>query len=178
MVQWTMAAVGIAESFANFTGDTELARQLNFAPSTLRGLPDLDCRERCQALLELVSAAVLRAKLTDYGLTDAILETADDMIDEFSDLIGKPRQLVIQRKGATGQIEAIFVEVRAFLDGVLDSFMRQYGLPVQTPEGLARQALYADYQSARKIVDLGGRGGGDEEPESSSSSGSGGSAPT
>lgn len=172
MVQWTQAAAGLGLSLAGVTGNDELARQLNVTASELLNLPDLDCRNRCEALLALVSAVPLRTALTDYGLTDALLETADDLIGEFSELIGKPRQLVIARAGATGRIAAIVDELRAFLDDVLDPFMRQYGLPRPTPEGPARQALHAAYTSARVIVSLGGRGNGEEGSSSSSASSS------
>jgi hypothetical protein len=136
MVPWAMAAAGIGLSHANFTGNNELARKLNVARSALTEQADIDCRDRCQALLEEVTAATVRPTLVEWGLTDVVAESADDLVDEFSDLIGKPRQLVIERKGATDRIAARMTKVRAGMDGVLDPFMRQYGLPVNTPEGL------------------------------------------
>jgi len=172
MVQWTMAAVGLGQSLAGVTRQSELARQLTVSASELLNMPDLDCRNRCEALLGLLSAAPLRTQLIPYGLSEAMLETADDLIGEFSELIGKPRQLVIARAGATGRIATIIQETRTFLDEVLDPFMRQYGLPMQTPEAPARQALFAAYTQSRIIVSLGGRGDSAGESSSSSSAGS------
>ena len=79
---------------------------------------------------------------TTYGLTPALEETAQDLLDEYADRIGAPRDARIAYRTAGQQITQAIAEARTILFKRLDPLMRQYTLPTATPAQRQYQATY------------------------------------
>ena len=102
--------------------------------------------------------------LTDYGLTTAALEAAEDLTEEFGALIGAPRRAIGERKNAREAIEDAITDSRLILKDRLDVLLRQFDVEeTGDPANTARRALFQDYTHARIIVNAASRAPGEEE---------------
>ena len=79
--------------------------------------------------------------------------TAQDLLDEYADRIGAPRDARIAYRTAGQQITQAIAEARTVLLKRLDPLMRQYTLPTATP---AQRQYQATYTASRITVDLKG----------------------
>ena len=160
MADAVCVVAGIVEAFAAEKGDRMLAAKANVVPSNITGLPDLDAANRTADLLELVTAENRTALTDDFGLTAEMLEAAGDLLEEFSNLIGKPRTGIIGRKGSGQETDGIIAVLREVFDKRFDPLARQCNVTGTDPASLAKKAWFDAYTNARIIVDLPGADGG------------------
>lgn len=86
----------------------------------------------------------LKENLVDYGITAEDLAELDKQIAEFSSLVGRPRDIVVQRKGHNDTIPELLKDLRKSLyktDSLINLF--------------AESDFETDYRNARVVVDLG-----------------------
>ena len=100
---------------------------------------------RCQEIHELANsnAAALQ---TGYGTDAADIAALQTVIEEFKALISKPREAIVGRKDATGDIAQDEETAEALLKEELDRSMRKFKTK--------NNAFFGEYTSARMIIDL------------------------
>ncbi len=151
----TIAVVaGMIQSYANATPGQELtAAAADTSFSKLEDGSDQTSANACAAILALITPENRPTLAAAYGLTPALEETAQDLLDEYADRIGAPRDARIAYRTAGQQITQAIAEARTILSKRLDPLMRQYTLPTATP---AQRQYQATHTAARIIVDLKG----------------------
>ena len=151
----TVAAVGgILQAFGAETQNTILRDTADTAPAVLLRLGDETCVNRCTEILALITEANRATLRTDYLLTEALENTARDLLEEFATRIGAPRAAKIAFSDSGEQIRQAITEARELLTHRLDPQLRSYTLPTAP---LAHQAFAPTYTAARVIVDLKGK---------------------
>lgn len=159
MVQITLEIAANVYAYASLIDDQELRNKVNYSPSTLRNARDTILKDICQSVHDAASEVV--SELGDYGVTPEILEKQQKEIDEFAEILAKPRKAISTRATATSRIEELMKEGDDLLRHQLDKLMVNY--KVREPE------FYNMYQNARKLVNIGRRSENEEleneEPE-------------
>lgn len=141
-----MAAAGAKISaglvtWAEIKGDIELARTAHLTRSTLLGGRALEAAIRADQFLLVAMKFV--GKLDDYGVTQERVDDFDDLCQQFSDSIGRPRAIIDERKLANESLPGLFSqadEVLARLDRLSALVAEDY------------PAFVAGYQEKRQII--------------------------
>ena len=102
---------------------------------------------RCQEIHDLANTNV--ARLAALGTTATEITALQTAITDYSALVTKPREAIIEEKVATGDIAADENTANALLNDELDKAMKKF----KTKE----PAFFNEYTSARMIIDLGSR---------------------
>lgn len=106
-----MAAAGakISAGFVTWAedkGDVELAQSAHLPKSTLLNGRALEAAIRADRFLLLVMKYV--GKLDDYGVTQERVDDFDDLCQQFSEGIGRPRAVIGERKLANDALPGLF----------------------------------------------------------------------
>jgi hypothetical protein len=151
----TVAVIaGIIQSWANATPGQELTAAAAVTSfSKLEDGFEQSSANACAAILALITPENRPILTSTYGLTPALEETAQDLLDEYAARIGAPRDARIAFRTAGEQIAEAIAQARAVLIKRLDPLMRQYTLPTATP---AQRQYHATYTAARITIDLKG----------------------
>ncbi len=132
-------------AFAEASGDTELSRSSYVTRSSVAyGRAD-DSAEICDNLL---AAALARAGgLGDYGINRDLLDEFDELIQDFSERIGRPRQTINKRKN-----------IRATLPELFDAAELHLAQMDRLAEVLKRThpAFVTEYETSRRIIHIPG----------------------
>ncbi len=166
MARAVCVVLGAVEAFASVTGRTKLVMQAHAVPSDMMGLGDMEAANHAVNLLSLVTTDILPVLKAEYGLTDAVLNEAQGVTDEFAHAVGLPRAGIVERESHEGVIEWVVGELRRVLTTQLDVLARQFDLQPKDSGSLTKKAWFDAYTSGRVIVDLapGSGGGGDVPP--------------
>lgn len=148
-----LLVIGTVHSLAGETADTDLLITSSTSTYDLLNLPDQDFANRANDLLGLITPERRPLLISDYGLTADMEENARDLLEEFADRIGTPRDEIIARKTAGQEIARAIADARYILKNRLDPLMRQFNLQGTDPATLAKKAFHDTYQGARIIVD-------------------------
>ena len=159
MTQITLTIAANVYAYASLVDDHELRNRVNYSPSTLRNARDTVLKDICQSVHDAASEVV--SELEDYGVTPETLEKQQKEIDDFTEMLAKPRTAISARSTATARIEELIKEGDELLRDQLDKLMFNY----KTRDPI----FYNMYQSARKMVNMGHRSKNEEsaseEPE-------------
>ena len=145
MTQITLQIAANVYAYASLINDHELKNRVNYSPSTLRNARDTILKDICQSVHDAASEVV--SELGDYGVTPETLEKQQKEIDDFVDMIAKPRTAISTRATATARLEDLINEGNDLLRDQLDKLMVNY----KTSEPV----FYNMYKNARKIVNMG-----------------------
>ena len=134
-------AAGI-HAYAQETDDPELAAEVDFS------LTDIATGRPAAVVARCTNIAALGAEhldsLADYNITQAKLTALTKKITAFEKQVPKPRQSVARKAAANKAARRLLEEGRDLLYGRMDKLMVQFR--ETQPE------LYAEYKTARKIV--------------------------
>lgn len=147
MIQITIEVAGAVFAYAADIEDNELMEKVNYSSSELKDLRDTFLKDIC--LLIHHEADEVIDKLADYGKTPADLTQLKKEIDDFADILAKPRTAIGTRSTATSQLIILLKNGDKILETRMDKLMGNY----KTKE----RKFYMSYKSAGKIIDLGVR---------------------
>ena len=144
---------GALQAHAAETNDPILLALADVSLTDLLVLDDPDFANRCAELLGAITPTLRPLLISDFGLTEPGIEDAQDLLEEFQQRIGAPREAIGQRKIAGQEITRAITEARQTLKNRLDPLMRQFNVTGTTPEAITKRLFHEAYQSARVIVD-------------------------
>ena len=98
----------------------------------------------------------------DHGLTDAALDEARGLVDEFANAVGSPRSAFANQTGHQAIIDYMVTEIRRVLETQLDPMARQFDLKPSDSGSITKKMWFDAYTAARVIVDLAPGAGGDD----------------
>jgi len=147
MRQATIEIAAAVFAYASKIGDNELKEKVNYTPSDLIRSRDTILKDICQTIHDEANAVI--AELADYGKTPADLKKQQNEIDDFADILAKPRTAIGTRATATSKLVELFQQGDALLKDQLDKLLVNF--QTSNPE------FYNQYNNARIIVDLGVR---------------------
>ena len=135
----------LIEVMATINGDDELARRMSDAYSTIFRLSYDEFMLRVQYIIE--RAVENQETLTnEYGMTSEQLSGLQAEMDEFLELMGKPREYQIRKGVATKAIDQLVDDAMNLLNNEMDKIMKLFSR--RSP------SFYQGYVQARVIVDL------------------------
>lgn len=156
MVELAAEIAGDLHSLAISLGDDVLANKVDLHLSDLIHLGDAVVGPACQKIHDLAveNATGLLGFNEDAAADTADLQTA---IDAYSPLVGQARVAIGPKKQARVDIAATEKKADALLKDELDRSMRK--------QKRKNAQFFAEYMSARMIIDLGGRHEKGDEPK-------------
>jgi hypothetical protein len=131
-----------------------LRQRLNVNRTTLELKSEIKAMEIVEFVLE--SANEFANDLEDYGISEARIQAAEALRDEFKALMAAPRDAIVKRKEITRSINRLATELDSLLKDKLDTL-------VNLMEDTHR-TFHGNYMDARIVVDYGGHhsGSGDD----------------
>ncbi len=138
-----MAGRAYATSINNLT----LKQTLNYTHSDLIRAKDTDVFDIGQIVHDALSPII--NSMANYGATPATLTALQTAVDNFSDMIGKPRSQKAVTITATKNVKDVILETRAFNKDILDPLIEQYKT--------SNTEFYDEYHVSRIKVDVGHR---------------------
>ena len=130
-------------AWATAEEDENLAAEVDFSPTDLAKGRDAKIVARCKNIAAHASDNL--DALADYNLTQAKVTALSKKIEAFDTLSTQPRQRVAKKAAANQALPRLLNQGRNLLTRRMDRLM----VPFRTTE----PELYAEYQTARKIVD-------------------------
>lgn len=155
LIQITLEIASAVHSYASLIGDNGLKSNVDYSPTELKSARDTDLRAICQSVHRTAESVI--SGLADYGKTQEDLDKLQKAIDDFSEMLSKPRSAIGTRATATSRLQELFKEGDDLLKDHLDMMMVSYKASHPT--------FYNMYRSARMIVDMGRRSKTEEETE-------------
>ena len=132
------------KALASATGNAQLFAQTDFSRSALAGGRETDVVNRCQSLVPLgtANAAALTAK---YNVVAADRTALNNALAAFAEVQTKPRQGQAASASATSDLVTRFEELDEVLNERLDPLLAKFRF--------TQPAFFAEYETARTIVD-------------------------
>jgi hypothetical protein len=133
----------LARTWALAMDDLTLAGEFNFSLSDIAKVKDdsiVPFVEHRQAIIDQNLTA-----LADYGITAALMADWQTAITAYSSVVSSPRSAIVSRRVSTGNLRQLFDATQRHLRLTVDPLM----LPFKT----SNPTLYAEYRSARVIID-------------------------
>ena len=152
VINRVLIVAGAAGSYAYEAGNQTLGAKFDLGEGTLKNTRDSQLDDLAQGVHDDAAALVTAqpAKLAEYGLIPAWLTDLQSAITAYSALVGTPRAAIAGRGAITKAIEAEITRADSNLANLLDRLIPQFAAE--------HLAFVTAYESARKIVDLGGSG--------------------
>ena len=147
MIDKTIEIGSAVFAYASDISNNELREKIDYSPSSLRRARDTILKDRCQLVHDEANNVI--ANLSDYGIAAADLTDLQNAIDNYVDIIAKPRTAIGTRATATTQIVDLLKLGDNVLNDRMDRLVEQYKKD--------EQKFYRGYRNARIIVDLGKR---------------------
>lgn len=132
--------------------DIKLHDELSVSKASLLQRRDMSLVQRLTHLIQLMEPYLNH--LNDYGVKEADVKTAKELIEQLSAIVTQPRELTAERKSKNELFAELIGELRKQFY-LLDSLMKLFD----------PSELYTEYRNARIIVNLGRRKQKEEEPE-------------
>lgn len=148
MMEKTADLAGDVHALAVKNGDAETEAKSDLELTDLIRLGETVVAPRCQEIHDFANtnAAALQS---GYGVEAADIAAQQAAIDAFKPLLTKPREAVVARKEATGNIAEDEGTTDKLLKKELDRTLRKFKTK--------NAAFFGEYTSARMIIDLGTR---------------------
>lgn len=147
MMEQAVAIAGDLHALAVKNNDADLQAKCAFELTDLVRLGETVIGPRCQEIHDQANKNV--AGLAAFGTTATEITALQTAITAYGELVTKPREAIIEKKSATGDIAADENTADALLNDELDKAMKKF--KAKEP------AFFNEYTSARMIIDLGGR---------------------
>ncbi|MFP4622340.1 MAG: hypothetical protein ACLFM7_13595 [Bacteroidales bacterium] len=156
MIQSTLEMATTVKAYASVIVDNELKDKVSYSPSDLRNSRDTVLKDICQNIHDVAQSVI--SELGDFGKTPEDLQQLQKEIDDYADILSKPRNAVTTRAAATSELANLFHQADELLKNQIDNLMVSYKA--------SEPRFYTMYDNARKIVSLGRRSEPEkEEPE-------------
>lgn len=133
-----------ASVYALDTNNQELHNQLRISKGALSNMHDTFALAKARDIYNRIDA--IKDHLTDYGIREEEITELKMLIDAYDELITRPRDLIVERKGHNETIPELIKKLRSSLYK-LDSLINLF----------SGTSFETDYRNARVIVDLGSR---------------------
>jgi len=149
-VTMTDSALFIAnrlQSYANVTGNPELAESVAYSATDMKKARDTDVAGMCNIVLG--KATLYATNIEDYGVTASLITDLQLAITDYSEALATPQAAKSQVKTATAELVRLFKEADDVLTKRMDLDIEVFKTSV--PE------FYGQYHAARLIVATGGR---------------------
>lgn len=137
----------VISGYAAITGDQTMKESVNYTASFLKRQRDTIIVNIAINLAQIINNNIVA--LSEYNITTAMLEDLQTSVTQFKNIISIPRNKLVNRKGATQKLVALFKAadevLKEQLDKLIANFEHTYPSFVQ------------GYQNSRMIIDLGRR---------------------
>ncbi len=144
MANFALQVKGGVMAYAEAVGDKALQESVNFSFTKLVSVSDTISAERCQVIKDVAQPII--SQLNSYGITNAMLNQLQQLIDAYSALIPSTRIAIGKRKLATKNIALYTKQTSSILKSRMDKLMLQFTQ--------SAREFYEQYISAREIIDL------------------------
>ncbi len=143
------------KALASATGNAQLLAQASFSRSALANGREGDVVNRCQSIHTLgqENAAALTAK---YNVVAADRTALNNALTAFAEVQTKPRQGQAASASATSDLVSLFGELDEVLNKQLDPLLAKFRF--------TQPAFFAEYETARTIVDSAASRGAEAAP--------------
>jgi hypothetical protein len=158
MAKRTGVIMAALRAYASENKLSDLIMELEMNERDILQCKETDADDYCQHVHEL--ALVHKEGLSDQGVTVEELDAHQQSIDQFSDLIGKPRTVTTNRVVTRSKVDLAFDEADDVLHNILDNL----ALRLEAKDA----DFYGAWQSARMVIATGGGGSKDKAEEGKS----------
>ncbi len=134
---------GAMYAYGSEKRDARLTSQVEYSPSSLYKMADMEFAQQVATLIALASDNV--SELADQGVSDDQITESSSSLDDFYEMIGKPRTQYIQSNTASMEAAELISATLDLLRDQLDKAMLRYRL--------MDTAFYEGYERARVLVD-------------------------
>ena len=165
MIDLALTVAGVGTSYANKQKDNALVKTFKYSPSAIREGNEEDVCKRCTSIAK--AAEPIKDKLVEHGLAIESAPALADLTEAVLKLIPKPHVAIKSHKSGNEEMEDMFHDCDAFLEGELDQDMRIFSKP--------QPNFITEYFTAREI---GGWPHPDDKKDDGTDDGGGGAAPT
>jgi hypothetical protein len=141
MLMDVMILAGALKAYASVNEDAALAKDVSVTISDLKRYKETDIDDVCASILNKAKAVI--KDLKDFGATKAEVDAATASINEFRDLVGKPKSAIMKIKSLNEQTAALFKASDKLLEEQMDSLMVRFKA--------TNEVFYKEYFSARRI---------------------------
>lgn len=145
MIQKTIEIASVVYAYAAKIKDNELRQKVNYSPSTLQDKRDTELKDICQLIHDEANTVI--SYIADYGKSSADLVKLQKEINDYTDILAKPRTAVGTKATATTKLVELFQNSDDLLNNQIDKLIISY--QNTSPK------FYQQYQSARIIINLG-----------------------
>jgi hypothetical protein len=165
LVNATLAVAGAVAAWASENNNEEVRARMNLTPSSIKGSLD----RQIPATAKMVADEAAKHDLKEFGAGPLVLEAFNAKIEAYNAIMNAPREAVVATVGLTTALEQQFTLGDKILKERLDKLMEQFRE--------SQPQFFAEYKSARSIVD---RGGGQQKgtPSAAVSKSATGTAPS
>lgn len=139
----TAIVSGALYAYASDSGNTELQELSNYSTSKLIKLGDLEFAQKAEMLLNLGTTHL--AAIADHGVTAEQITECTTSLDDFLNLIGRPRTVFVANSKASDEVADLVEITRKLLKDQLDRTMLQYQI--------SDESFYNGYKKSRVIID-------------------------
>lgn len=134
---------GAMFAYANETKNQELTSLSGHSPTALYKLPDREFAQQLKAIVNLATEHL--DALADQAVTQDQITEVSTSLDDFHEMIGMPRSIILQVSTASKAVEQLVRETADMLNEQMDPMMLRFRL---TDPG-----FYEGYQRARTLID-------------------------
>ena len=135
---------GSLQAFAYDKGDRDLAVKVEASKSDIIRMKEVELGSFIKVLVDTSNQNI--KALADFGVSKEILTEIKTSMEEYKQLIGKPRSILNTKYVALDTIDQLFDEGNALLKDKMDNMMLIFR--ERNPE------FYNGYERARTIVDM------------------------
>lgn len=144
LVRKCLIISGAMHAYAAMNGNQGLIDQNSLTKSELENSRETELENKVQPVID--GARTNMEALAEYGINEELVNELETTVDEFTNLIGKPRIIRNQKYAAINQIDELSNEALNLLNNKLDKLMIRFQFT--DPE------FYDNYKRARTIVDM------------------------
>lgn len=155
LVTETIKVSSLLSVFAIEIGDNLLYAKSTITKSNMYKIHNRETLNIARRVLK--EATNYADKLNDYGLTEADIQTLQNLINEYESLVIAPRVVTAKTKQATANLAHLFAEADALLIYRLDKLMRVF--KTSDPE------FYELYFNSRNVINTSVRKKPTDKPE-------------
>jgi hypothetical protein len=138
-----LAIASVISTYASVKKDLMLKESMNFSKSELFYGGGQLLNEKSANIL--TKAKELATSLKDYGITDALLDSFESLLQDYAANVNEPRSMTAERKQAGIQVKELFKQLNRLFIEQLDRMMLLFKF--------THSDFYEQYMIKREIVD-------------------------
>lgn len=134
---------GALYAYANEMKNQQLISQSGHSPNALFKLADREFAQQIKAIVNLANEHL--EALADQAVTEGQVTEVSTSLDDFHEMIGMPRSIIVQASTASKEVEQLIRETTHMLNDQMDPVMLRFKL---TDPG-----FHEGYERARTLID-------------------------